>query len=245
MAGNNNKKFLNEGLMAPSNHRAESISGLYTIVDSGFNPFDSLATLARRYLEGGARIVQLRMKTVDASGSPKSEVRSPTSDFRRNAEEIMKLKREFDFTFIVNDYADIALEVGADGVHVGENDEPVERLRARVGEKLLIGYSSHSREEAVEAERCGADYVAFGAIFPTPTKGPGHPVQGLRRLREVASAVNVPLVAIGGIVRENVRGVLAAGADAVAMITALARAENVVAETKWFTDAISGCVAGE
>lgn len=215
-----------------NNHRTGRISGLYTIVDSAFNPFDSMAALARKYLEGGARIVQLRMKNPGSVGRG-------TWDVGRNAEEIMKLKAEYDFTFIVNDDVDVALKVGADGVHVGEHDESVESIRRRAGDEFLIGYSSHSREEAMAAGAQGADYVAFGAIFPTPTKGPGHPVQGLDRLRELAGYLQAPLVAIGGIVRENVGSVMDAGADAVAMITALARAQDVVAETRWFVNAVT------
>ncbi len=94
-------------------------------------------------------------------------------------------------------------------------------------------------EEALAAEDAGADTIAFGAIFPTATKGLGHPVQGLERLAALAQKVHVPLIAIGGINRQNVRTVVEAGADAVAMITALAHAPDVVAETKWFVDAIA------
>ena len=217
-------------------NRAQSkIAGLYTIVDRDFNPFDSMAELARRYLEGGVRIVQLRMK--DASNASKA---SNASNVENEAREIMALKSEYDFTFIVNDYVDIALEVGADGVHVGENDEAIESIRERAGGKLIVGYSSHSKDEALAAEEQGADYVAFGAIFQTKTKGPGHPVQGIERLRDVAAALEVPLVAIGGICRGNVKDVLAAGADSVAMITALSQAADVTAETGWFIREI-GC----
>jgi thiamine-phosphate pyrophosphorylase len=216
------------------NRRATAIGGLYAIADRDFNPFDSMAMLARKYLEGGAKIIQLRMK----GASNASKARN-ASNAEKEAREIVKLKGEFGFTFIVNDYVDVALEVGADGVHVGENDEPVANIRKRAGNKI-IGYSSHSFEEALKAERDGADYVAFGAIFQTRTKGPGHPVQGLGRLKEVASSVRIPVVAIGGIKRENVMDIVAAGANAVAMITALSQARDIVAETGWFVKAIAG-----
>jgi len=202
-----------------------TIAGLYAIADRGFNPFGSTAELARKYLEGGARIVQLRMKSA-----------SNASDVEGEARQIMKLKGEFDFTFIVNDRVDVALEVGADGVHVGKNDESIDSIKARSGGKLIVGYSSHSKDEAVEAERRGADYVAFGAIFPTRTKGAGHPVQGLEALEGVAKSVRIPLVAIGGIGRHNVQDVIGAGADAIAMITSLSMADDVVAEVRWFVN---------
>jgi len=213
--------------------QATAIRGLYAIADSDFNPFGSMAEFARKYLEGGARIIQLRMKGARDSSEVERELRG-----------VIELKGEFDFTFIVNDYVDVALESGADGVHVGENDEPVTSIRERAGEDLIVGYSSHSLEEALRAQRDGADYVAFGAIFPTRTKGPGHPVQGLGRLEEVAASLQVPVVAIGGITRENVADVVAAGADSIAMITALAQSRDVVAETAWFVKAVSGGASG-
>lgn len=213
------------------NRVQKKISGLYAIADRDFNPFDSLSELVRRYLEGGAGIVQLRMKD-------DKDVRRGTSDVGRNAEEIMKLKGEYDFIFIMNDHVDVALDVGADGVHVGENDEPIEDIRARTGGDFVIGYSSHSKGEAVGAQGRGADYVAFGAVFPTRTKGPGHPIQGLEGLAEVSRSLEIPLVAIGGIGRENIARVIEAGADAVAMITALSQADDVVEETRWFLKAI-------
>jgi thiamine-phosphate pyrophosphorylase len=206
--------------------RTDVISGLYAIVDSGFCPPSGLAALARRLIEGGCRLLQLRMKGSDAA------------HVERVAREIMAERSRHSFTFIVNDRAEVALAVGADGVHVGTNDEPIEAIRKRVGSKLLIGYSAHSQEEAVAAASQGADYVAFGAIFPTATKGPDHPVQGLTRLAEVVRATAAPVVAIGGIGRENVRQVIEAGASAAAMIGALARAPDAALEARWFVDAI-------
>lgn len=198
------------------------VGGLYAIVDGGWCPAEGAAAYARRLLTGGCRLLQLRMK--DAA-----------PDARRSAaEHIAALKAEVDFTFIVNDDPELALAVGADGVHVGANDLSVRAVRERFGNRLLVGYSSHAIDEALRAQAEGADYVAFGAIYATPTKGPGHPVQGLERLRALADAIDVPLVAIGGITRETVDAVCAAGADAVALITALARAPDATAEAAWF-----------
>lgn len=198
------------------------IAGLYTIADSCFNPLPTLPDLVERFLSGGAKVVQLRMKGADSG------------DVRRIAGEVMKYKARFDFTFIVNDFAGVALEVGADGVHVGINDAPVGEIRKAAGGKLLVGYSSHSFEEAVSAEKSGADYVALGAIYPTATKGPGHPVVGPETLRRVTGVLKVPVVAIGGINRENYKEVFDAGASAAAMITALSNSKDIIAETQWF-----------
>ena len=172
-------------------------------------------------------MIQLRMK---------SPGRDPDWDRRvfEEAKKIMELKKKFDFTFIINDHVDVAGELKADGVHVGANDTPIETIRQRLGNKYIIGYSSHSIGEAVQAEQLGADYIAFGAIFPTRTKGPGHPVQGLEKLEKLCTQVTRPVVAIGGIGRDNIDSVISSGASAVAMITGITQAKNVVDETKWY-----------
>ncbi len=207
----------------------QKIQGLYAIADNTFRPeWTPAAELALEFLRGGCRIIQLRMKYVipaEAGIHP---------DVLGNAEKIMSFKKKYDFIFILNDHVDLALEIGADGVHVGADDMPVTEVRKRVGDKMLIGYSSHFLEEAVAAEKAGADYVAFGAIFPTKTKGPGHPVQGLEKLRTVVEALKVPVVAIGGINRENFRKVQETGVAAVAMITALTGATNIAEATRGF-----------
>lgn len=198
------------------------IQGLYAIADNTFRPEFSQSQLAERYLEGGARIVQLRMK------------RAQGPETRDQGLKIMKLKKKHDFTFIVNDRVDIALEVGADGVHVGRDDLPIAEVRRKIGSNMLIGYSSHSLEEAIAAEKAGADYVAFGAIFKSPTKGPGHPMQGLKKLREVVQAIQIPVVAIGGINRNNFQNVLEIGVASFAMISALTDAKDIAEATKFF-----------
>ena len=126
-----------------------------------------------------------------------------------------------------------------DGLHVGKNDAKIRMCRDRLGPEKIIGYSSHALEEAVAAEKSGADYVAFGAIFPTATKGPGHPIQGLEKLKWVVDSVRVPVVAIGGIGRDAIDGVLKTGVASVAMISALANASDCSAETKFFSEKFS------
>lgn len=196
------------------------IQGLYTIADNSFSPQWSCFQLAEQFLEGGARIVQLRMK-------------QNREGMLEVAQKIAALKKQFDFLLIINDWPDIALKVGADGVHVGANDMPVREVK-RMRSNLIIGYSTHDLEEAVRACEAGADYVAFGAIFPTQTKGPDHPVQGVMRLKELVETIAVPVVAIGGINRANIDAVLATQVQSVAMITALTQSANIVEEVKWF-----------
>lgn len=205
-----------------------NIRGLYAIADPTFDPCGSLPKLVAKYLAGGCKLVQLRIKTREQKTSLWND------DAFEAAKEILKLKKSFDFTFIVNDYVDVAAELKADGIHVGANDMPVGEIRDHVGDRLIIGYSSHSYEEAVAAEKAGADYVALGAIYPTATKGYGHPVVGIETLKRVTATLKVPVVAIGGIKRENYREVFDAGASACAMITALTGADDVIEGTRWF-----------
>lgn len=215
--------------------RGNRIQGIYAVVDPRFLPAGrDVGECVRRFLDGGGRLVQLRIKGDDAG-----------EERRRWADALLRLKRTYDFTFLMNDDCDLTAAVGADGVHVGLDDPPVTAVRAQLGPNYLIGYSAHSVEEAVAAEQAGADYVALGAIFPTATKGPGHPVQGVTMLRRVVQAVQVPVVAIGGITRENVGAVWQTGVAAVAMITGLTQAADVCAETQWHVQAWSARLTGQ
>lgn len=201
------------------------IEHLYALCDNSFSPQHSHLELAQAYLRGGAKIIQLRMKDADFS------------KVREVAQSILKEKEKYSFTIILNDYVELALELGVDGIHVGENDLPITKIK-KIGEangrSPLLGYSSHSIEEAKQAVSDGADYIAFGAIFPTKTKGPGHPVQGIEKLRQLVKEIPVPVVAIGGITRENIHSVLETGVDSIAMITALTQAPNVEEATRYF-----------
>jgi thiamine-phosphate pyrophosphorylase len=127
---------------------------------------------------------------------------------------------------------DIALASQADGVHLGQEDLPLRVARKLMGDKI-VGISTHDLNQAVEAERDGADYIGFGPIFGTTTKQTGYSARGLSVLREVRSAVKIPIVAIGGITEENVAQVWDAGADAAAMIGDLMAAEDVAEKVRW------------
>jgi len=204
--------------MKPNGSRLR-ISGLYVIIDpqqtQGRDPLE----VARQALRGGARILQWRDKTRD-KGEQLPQARA-----------IRELCRQYDALFIVNDHVDLALACATDGVHLGQKDLPIEAVRSWAPAGLLIGVSTNNAEEARQAEKDGAGYVAIGSIFPTGSKEVTRPAS-LERLREVKQAVSVPLVAIGGINEENVAQVLEAGADAVAVISAVCGAEDVEEATR-------------
>ncbi len=128
--------------------------------------------------------------------------------------------------FIVNDRVDVAKAIGADGVHLGQEDLPLADARAILGPGKLIGISTHTLAQAVEAESGGVDYIGFGPIFPTATKENPGPVVGVDGLREVRARVRIPVVAIGGITAKNAGDVRAAGADGVAVVSAVLAAAD-------------------
>lgn len=128
--------------------------------------------------------------------------------------------------FFVNDHADIAAAVDADGVHLGQDDLPIEKARELLGKNKLIGISTHSREQAVAAEIAGADYIGFGPIFATTTKDAG-PIQGCPGIALIRQAVSIPVIAIGGITHENAGDVIEAGADGVAVLSAILSATDI------------------
>ncbi len=208
--------------------QAQKISGLYAICDTSFSLQYSHLELADLILQGGCKVLQLRMK----GEKDLAKVRAAT-------EQILSLKKNYDFTFILNDYVDLAAELSVDGVHVGQDDLSIAETRKKVGPKKIIGYSSHSLDEAIAGEKAGADYVALGAIFPTQTKGAGHPVQGLETLQTVVQSLTVPVVAIGGITLANLKSVLECKPAAIAVITALSKAPNVLQATRNFLDLIA------
>ncbi|TLY35149.1 MAG: thiamine phosphate synthase [Nitrospirae bacterium] len=176
--------------------------------------FPALAELVTTALTTGVRLFQLRMKTPHAG------------EFYDLAAQSCALVRAGGGTFIVNDRVDVAQAVGADGVHLGQEDVTLADARKIMGPDKLIGISTHDLKQAVEAEAGGADYIGFGPIFPTTTKEHPDPVVGLAGLREVRAKVRLPIVAIGGITTKNVREVVAAGADCVAVISAVLAAPD-------------------
>src|SRR5919198_2424582 len=193
-------------------------SPLYAIADTLSRPELSFIELAQKLCAGGARLLQLRVKAL------------PTREFLTLAHEVRAICHRYGSVLIINDRADIALAVEADGVHVGQGDLPLVAARKVLGTGKLIGVSTHDPAQALAAARGGADYIGFGPLFGTSTKATGYTARGLEQLREIRALVSLPVVAIGGITAERAPTVLAAGADAVAMISDLVLADDITAK---------------
>jgi len=164
--------------------------------------------ILKRAIEDGATILQLRDKSGDKAA------------IRAKATEVSAHPKRNDFLFILNDDPELALEIGADGVHIGQDTDSVQ-TRAIVGETFLIGKTTHHLDQARQAERDGMNYISAGPVYPTPTK-PGRPAVGLEYVRAVAENFSLPFVAIGGIDETNVDAVLHAGACTVGIVRAAA-----------------------
>jgi thiamine-phosphate pyrophosphorylase len=175
---------------------------LYAILDLAASP------LVRPMLEGGVDLVQLR----DKEASDEELVSAGT--------ELGRLCAGYDALFVMNDRPDLALECRADGVHVGQDDAPVEAVRELAGDRLVVGVSTHSPEQVDAAERSDADYFAVGPVHATPTK-PGRPAVGLELVRYAAEHARKPWFAIGGVHTGNAREVVGAGAERLAVVRAL------------------------
>jgi thiamine-phosphate pyrophosphorylase len=182
---------------------------IYPITDRQLSGL-SHAEQVQRLIDGGATLVQLREKHL------------PPIDFLRDAEAASKVAETNRVTLIINDRVDIAMAISARGVHLGQNDMPVEAARRLVQDDPLIGFSTHTQQQMETAVRRPIDYVAFGPVFTTNTKPDHVPTVGLEQLRAVRNiAADLPLVAIGGITAANVQAVLEAGADSVAVIASV------------------------
>ena len=190
---------------------------LYPITDARLSGLPHAEQIAR-LSEGGATLVQLREKHM----APR--------EFYREAEAALRVARERGVRLIINDRADIALALRADGVHLGQDDLPPQAARELLGSDAIIGFSTHTIDQAVSAARLPVDYIALGPVFATSSKQNPDPVVGVEGLVCVRAQVgHIPLVAIGGINDQNARGVLESGADAVAVISALLLERSAIA----------------
>jgi thiamine-phosphate pyrophosphorylase len=196
---------------------------LYAIIDPAQSGGRSPLEVAEALLSAGVRLIQLRDK------------HASSGELYTAARQVSAMVRAAGATFVVNDRADVALAVEADGVHVGQDDLPVESARALLGSSKLIGYSTHVLEQVRDADRTSADYIAFGPIFPTTSKANPDAVVGLEGLRAARKATPKPLVAIGGITVENARAVFTAGADSIAVIRGLLEAPDIRARAEQLT----------
>ena len=202
-----------------------SVRGLYVIIDPQATRGRDAVEVARLALEGGASVLQWRDKLRD-KGEQLADART-----------IAELCSQHGALFVVNDHADLAIACSADGVHLGQKDLPPQTVRSFMPAGSIIGTSTNDVDEALHAQEAGADYVAVGSIFPTGSKETTRPASP-ERLRQVKEAIRVPAVAIGGITEDNVDQVLAAGADAVAVIRAVCAADDVRAAARRLADRI-------
>lgn len=191
-------------------------SPLYPIIDTLGDPSRSAVALAEAMMAAGVRFLQLRVKD------------QPTRRFVELARAIQERAASCRASLIINDRADIAALIGAAGVHLGQEDLLPADARRLLGPGKIVGFSTHNLTQAAQAAAQGvADYLGFGPIYATTSKAKSDPVQGLDGLRRVRARVALPIVAIGGISRETTADVLAAGADAVAVIGDIVRAPDV------------------
>ena len=187
---------------------------LYAVTDRAWTGKQTLYEQVEAALKGGVTCVQLREKELDETV------------FLQEAKELCALCRRYGVPFLVNDNVEIAIACGADGIHVGQEDLAAGEVRRRVGETMILGVSVHTVEEACQAVRDGADYLGLGAVFPTNTKTDVEQMSN-ETLRAICDAVDVPIVAIGGINRGNILKLAGSGVDGVALVSAIFSAEDI------------------
>jgi thiamine-phosphate pyrophosphorylase len=199
---------------------------LYGIIDLGYVERRNAARIVEQMIEGGVDLIQLRAKE------------KSISELMELSAELHELTVKTFTPLIVNDYAEIARHVPVEGVHVGQDDDPIEIVRQKAAREILVGKSTHSLEQARAAQREGADYIGFGPIFATPTK-PDYPAIGLKNIRRVHAEENLPIFCIGGINIDNLQTVIDAGAKRVVMVSALLKAHNIVDYVRCATDMLA------
>lgn len=187
---------------------------LYAVTDRAWTGKRTLYQQVEAALKGGVTCVQLREKALDEAA------------FLQEARDICALCRRYGVPFIVNDNVDVAVACGADGVHVGQSDMEAGRVRAAVGGGMMIGVSARTVEEALAAQRAGADYLGVGAVFATSTKLDAEAVSR-QTLKDICAAVDIPVAAIGGIGKNNILELSGTGIDGVALVSAIFGAEDI------------------
>ena len=192
---------------------------LYAVTDRAWVGRQSLYEQVESALKGGVTCVQLREKELDEAA------------FLQEAMEISALCKRYGVPFFVNDNVEIAIQCHADGIHVGQEDLNAAKVRQRVGESTMIGVSVHSVDEAMEAVKNGADCLGVGAMFSTSTKNDAD-VLTMETLREICAAVDIPVVAIGGIDKNNITQLAGTGVDGVALVSAIFGAEDIERECR-------------
>ncbi|MEG2203917.1 MAG: thiamine phosphate synthase [Oscillospiraceae bacterium] len=192
---------------------------LYAVTDRTWLGDQPLAVRVEQALRGGVTCVQLREKELEDEA------------FLAEAVEIKAICKRYHVPFFINDRVDLAIRCGADGVHVGQHDSAASDVRKQIGEAMLLGVSAQTVEQAVRAERCGADYLGVGAVFTTSTKADADAVSH-DTLRAICAAVSIPVVAIGGIYKHNLMQLRGTGIDGVALVSAIFASGEIEAECR-------------
>ena len=181
---------------------------LYAVTDRSWLNGETLYAQVEKALKGGVTFVQLREKALDEQA------------FLEEAKEIQKLCEQYHVPFVINDNVEIAAQIGADGVHVGQSDMEADDVREKLGPDRIIGVSAQTVEQAVRAQERGADYLGVGAVFPTGSKADAVEVSH-ETVRAITEAVDIPVIAIGGITKDNVSELSGTGICGIAVISAI------------------------
>lgn len=181
---------------------------LYAVTDRSWLNGETLYSQVEKALKGGATFIQLREKDLDSEA------------FLKEAKELKKLCKEYNVPFVVNDNVDIAVKIGADGVHVGQSDMQAQDVRAKLGKDKIIGVSAQTVEQALLAQKQGADYLGVGAVFSTNSKDDAVNVSH-ETLKAICEAVHIPVIAIGGIGKHNIMELSGSGIVGIAVISAI------------------------
>ncbi len=203
---------------------------LYAVTDRSWTGRQTLYEQVESALRGGVTCVQLREKELDEAA------------FLEEAAEIKKLCAKYGVPLIINDNVDIAVKCGADGVHVGQSDMTVGNVRKAVGDKMIVGVSAQTVEQALAAQAAGADYLGVGAVFPTSTKSDAREVSR-QALKDICAAVDIPVTAIGGINKSNIAELSGTGVDGVALVSAIFAAEDIEAECRILKGLSAGMIS--
>ncbi len=202
---------------------------LYAVTDRSWLAGETLCQQVESALKGGVTCLQLREKHL------------AYADFLAEAEQIKPLCRQYDVPFIINDDVALAVACDADGVHIGQGDMNVREARALVGENKIVGVSAKTVAQALRAEADGADYLGVGAAFLTSTKGDAKPIDK-SIIKQICQVVSIPVVAIGGIVQDNVAQLAGTGIDGVAVVSAIFAADDIEAASRQLMESVKAIV---
>ena len=204
----------------------KSALSLYAVTDRSWLGDETLAQQVEKSLKGGVTCLQLREKELS------------DAEFLKEALEIKKLCSSYSVPFIINDNVDIAIKCGADGIHVGQSDMAATNVRKLIGDGMILGVSAQTVEQAILAEKMGADYLGVGAVFPTSTKLDADFVS-YDTLKEICQSVSIPVVAIGGITQENLHLLKESGICGVALVSAIYASKDIEGTCKTLYKKIS------